>query len=228
MNISFLGTVSQHIMEVKQAFEYFALLEQQFWKNLDQKTIQHVTFAGDLKPEDMLLYGEFGFALLGLKPAVLVEFCDEAINKLYLETVIKPVLHAIKEKTLDYHIIQHAVTPESALNGCIFIYQTKQSALPELAFIMSNTATAVNDTEVSEESMATILDYPGHLPNTEKEISTMLSVIYFHDRPNQKGLIALTSFAIQNVEKEKTLAHFKRYQEVCKEKLNVDLKLLIQ
>lgn len=215
-------------MEVKQAFEYFALLEQQFWKNLDQKTIQHVTFAGDLKPEDMLLYGEFGFALLGLKPAVLVEFCDEAINKLYLETVIQPVLHAIKEKTLNYHIIQHAVTPESALNGCIFIYQTKQSALPELAFIMSNTATAVNDTEVSEESMATILDYPGHLPNTEKEISTMLSVIYFHDRPNQKGLIALTSFAIQNVEKEKTLAHFKRYQAVCKEKLNVDLKLLIQ
>lgn len=129
---------------------------------------------------------------------------------------------------MNYHIIQHAVTSESALNGCIFIYQTKQSALPELAFIMSNTVTAVNDTEVSEESMATILDYPGHLPNTEKEISTMLSVIYFHDRPNQKGLIALTSFAIQNVEKEKTLAHFKRYQAVCKEKLNVDLKLLIQ
>ncbi|KAL9557710.1 hypothetical protein MBANPS3_001257 [Mucor bainieri] len=172
---TFLSLVAKHIMEVKQAFEYFALLEQQFWKNLDQKTIQHVTFAGDLKPEDMLLYGEFGFALLGLKPAVLVEFCDEAINALYLETVVEPVLYAMKEKTLGYHIIRHAVTPESGLNGCIFIYQTKQRTLPELAFIMSNTATATTDTEMSEESMATILDYPGHLPSTEKEIATMLS-----------------------------------------------------
>jgi hypothetical protein len=212
------------MMEVKQAFEYFGLLEQQFWKNLDKKSIEHVTFAGELKPEDMLLYGEFGFALLGLKPAVLVEFCDETINKLYLETVIEPVLFALKSKTLNYHIIRHVKTPESDLNGCIFIYQTEQSTLQELASILSNDRAS----QVTEENMAIILDYPGHLPNTEKEISSMLSVIYFHDRPNNKGLIALTSFAIQNIEREKALAHFKHYHSVCKDRLNIDLKLLIQ
>lgn len=211
-------------MEVKQAFEYFGLLEQQFWKNLDKKSVEHVTFGGELKPEDMLLYGEFGFALVGLKPAVLVEFCNEAINKRYLETVVEPVLFALKSKTLNYHIIRHVKTPESDLNGCIFIYQTEQSTLQELASIISNNKSS----KVTEESMATILDYPGHLPNTEKEISSMLSVIYFHDRPNKKGLIALTSFAIQNIEREKTLAHFKRYYSVCKDRLNIDLKLLIQ
>ncbi|KAI8641713.1 hypothetical protein BD408DRAFT_345591 [Parasitella parasitica] len=172
----------------------------------------------------MLLYGEFGFTLLGLKPAMLVEFCTSAINKLYLEAVIEPVFFALKTNTLRYHIIQHVKTPESDLNGCIFVYQTKQNMVPELALILSTSMGA----KVTEESMAAILDYPGRLPSTEKEIPSMLSVIYFHDRPNKKGLIALTSFAIQSSERERTLAHFKRYHDVCQDRLNIEMKLLIQ
>jgi hypothetical protein len=209
-------------MDVKEAFEYFGLLELQFWKNLDKGTLDTITFKGELKPEEMLLYGEFGFMLVGLKPAVLVEFCDEKVNVLYLETVIDPVLFALKEKTFDYHIIKDIKTPESNLHGCLVIYnRTLDNHV--LSTITSNTVK-----EVSEDTMATILDYPGSLPKSDKEIPTMLSVMYFHERPNNKGLVLLTSFVIQVDEKEKTLNHFKNYQQICKSKLNIDLKLLMQ
>ncbi|KAI9252206.1 hypothetical protein EDC94DRAFT_621151 [Helicostylum pulchrum] len=210
-------------MEVKQAFEYFNLLENQFWSALDESTIKHITYEGDLKPQDMLLYGEFGFALIGLKPSVLVEFRDPAINLLYLETVIQPVLFALKEKTLNYHTIKDIKTPESDLNGCILIYSIAMATnLPELSIVLQATRKFI-----SEDTMAVILDYPGHLPRSEREIPTMKSVIYFSNKPNVE-LIALTSFAVQDSEKEATLSHFKRYFTTCKEKLGIDLKLLIQ
>ncbi|KAI8049422.1 uncharacterized protein B0P05DRAFT_563637 [Gilbertella persicaria] len=214
-------------MEVKETFEYFALLEQQFWRKLDRNTLDEVTFRGELKPEDMLLYGEFGFTLLGLKPALLIEFCDEKVNLLYLQTVVEPVLFAAKTKTLHYHIIQHVMTPESNLHGNIFVYHTAVTRLKELSFIM-NVSSQDKDCEVSDKDMATILDYPGRLPSHEQEIPTLHTVIYFHDRPNHKGMIALTSFAIQVDEKENTLVHFNRYKSICKEKLQIDLKILIQ
>jgi hypothetical protein len=217
-------------MEVKQAFEYFNLLEQQFWKNLDKSPVDFITFQGDLKPEDMLIYGELGFALLGLKPCVLVEFRDAKVNKVYLETVIQPVLFALKKKTLDYHIIKNIKTPESNLDGCILVYSTDKIRTHHIQSELSSILTEkISEKKpISEDIMALLLDYPGHLPSCEKEIPTMQSVIYFHDRPNNKGLIALTSFAIQNSEKEKTLEHFKKYATTCKDMLDIDLKLFMQ
>lgn len=208
-------------MEVKQAFEYFNLLEQQFWDKLNVNIVDYITFHGELKAQDMLIYGEFGFALLGLKPCVLVEFRDTRINLLYLETVIQPVLFALKEKTLTYHVIKNIKTPESNLDGCILIYaKAEESKIP---FMLLNTEHQI----ISEDTMATLLNYPGHLPNSENEIPTMKTVIYFHNRPN-KELLALTSFAIQDSEKQETLHHFKSYFTACKDKLDIDLKLLIE
>lgn len=206
-------------MEVKQAFEYFNLLEQQFWKNLDDKIVDYITFQGELKAQDMLIYGEFGFALLGLKPCVLVEFRDARVNILYLETVIQPALFALKEKTLDYHVIKNIKTPESNLDGCVLVYSKAESKISIMLLDKEQV--------ISEDTMAILLNYPGHLPNSEKEIPTMKSVIYFHNRPN-KELVALTSFAIQNSEKKRTFQHFKEYFTTCKDKLDIDLKLLIQ
>ncbi|KAI8088161.1 hypothetical protein BDF21DRAFT_334452 [Thamnidium elegans] len=172
----------------------------------------------------MLLYGEFGFALIGLKPSVLVEFRHEKVNILYLKTVIQPVLFALKEKTLDYHVIKDIKTPESDLNGCILIYSismvTRLTALSNLLLGSPGF--------IPEDTMATLLDYPGHLPNSEKERPTMKSVIYFHNQGNNQELTVLTSFAIQNCEKDKTLEHFKQYFRACKDKLDIDLKLLMQ
>lgn len=209
-------------MDVKQAFEYFDLLERQFWKNIDKSALDAITFKGELKPEDMLLYGEFGFMLVGLKPAVLVEFCDEKVNILYLETVIQPVLFALKEKTFDFCVIREVKTPESNLHGCLLVYNDTLCN-HDLSSIVSNSVRTV-----SEDTMAVILNYPGSLPKSEKDISTMLSVMYFHERPTDKGLVLLTSFVIQVSEKEKTLDHFKRYQQFCKNRLNIKLKLLLQ
>lgn len=208
-------------MEVKQGFEYFKLLEEQFWKKLDERTIQHITFHGQLKAEDMLLYGEFGFALIGLKPSVLVEFRDEKVNRLYLETVIDPALVALKEKTLKYQVIKDIQTPESDLNGSVLIYSTTCSIDPLKRVLKGD------EKFMEEETMALVLGYPGNLPKSQEEIGTMKSVIYFHRLPHEE-LVALTSFAIQESEKEKTLDHFKDHFKACKEILGIDLKLLMQ
>ncbi|OBZ86016.1 hypothetical protein A0J61_05928 [Choanephora cucurbitarum] len=214
-------------MEVKQTFEYFMLLEQQFWRNLDQESIQNITMKGQLKPENMLLYGEFGFTLIGLKHALLVEFCDEKVNILYLKTVIEPVLFASKSKTLSCHLIQHIVTPESDLHGCILVYH-HDNLLPDISMLISKSKQEEN-AELSEDTMAAILDYPGHLPKDEEEIPTFLSVIYFHDKGGgDKGLTAVTSFAIQQKEKPTMFAHFERYKTASKQWLGIDLKLFVQ
>ncbi|KAG1145206.1 hypothetical protein G6F37_005594 [Rhizopus arrhizus] len=205
-------------MDIRQAFNYFYLLEKQFWSSLDKSTIEHVTFQGELSPEDMLLYGEFGFTLLKLKPCVLIEFRDKKVTQLYCEQVIVPVLHALADKTIGYFMISEQVnTPESALEGSILVYQYDHKEILSLFD---------HSTTVPEETMADILDYPGHLPRSEKEIPTMKTVIYFHDRNTTR--IALTTFAIQDNEKDITSSHFERYRYACKEQLDIDLKLLIQ
>ncbi|KAI8350143.1 hypothetical protein BD560DRAFT_409941 [Blakeslea trispora] len=211
-------------MEVKQTFEYFMLLEQQFWRNLTQEAIQKITLHGQLKPEDMLLYGEFGFTLIGLKHAMLVEFCDESINLLYLKTVIEPVLFASRSKNISCHLIQHTVTPESNLHGCILVYN-HDDLLPEISVLINRSS---EDQELDEDTMAAILDYPGHLPRNEEEIPTLLSVIYLHQKGGNKGLAAVTSFAIQQKEEPNMRAHFDRYRTMSEQLLGIDLKLLVQ
>lgn len=210
-------------MEDKQAFEYFALLEQQFWKRLDQKLIDRITLRGQLKSEDMLLYGEFGFTILGLKPAMLIDFQSEQVNRIYLETVLDPALVALKSKRLGYHIIENITTPESNLHGCVLVYDTQNRAAM-LDEILSNDK---ETKELTEEIIAEILDYPGHLPRSEQEIPTMSTVIYFHDKSSD-DLTALTTFAIQESEKANTIEHFKKYHKQCKEQLDIDMKILIE
>ncbi|KAI7904458.1 uncharacterized protein BX663DRAFT_505105 [Cokeromyces recurvatus] len=214
-------------METKEAFEYFYLLEKEFWKDLekDKDRIEYITYGGELRPEDMLLYGEFGFVLLGLKPALLIEFRDLKVNRLYLERVVQPVLSSLKR--LKYHIIQHVETPETNLHGCIFIYNDRNEEEKVLLLLQSILNNKISPLKITEETMATILDYPGHLPRSEKELSTMKTVIYFHDTPNH-GLIALTSFAMQASEQENVLTHFKHYQEICKNRLGIHMKLFLQ
>ncbi|KAI8971630.1 hypothetical protein BDF20DRAFT_825394 [Mycotypha africana] len=174
----------------------------------------------------MLLYGEFGFLLLNLKPAMLIDFRDAKINQLYLETVVQPVMHALKSETaitLDQYIVKDDLrTPESHLNGCIFVYHTKKRNLLLPIF------EAQENSIIFEETMAMVLDYPGHLPKDERDIPTMISVIYLHERAKNKGTVALTTFAIQQSEKEVTLKHFNKYKELCKRELDIELKLHMQ
>ncbi|KAI8880377.1 hypothetical protein K501DRAFT_255089 [Backusella circina FSU 941] len=167
----------------------------------------------------MLLYGEFGFVLLGLKPCMLIEFRDEKTNQLYYTTVIEPVLHAMNLHNLKLRLLQNIRSPEADLHGCLLLYNQANSALVENMFQSSGI--------VSESDMARLLDYPGHLPSSPEEIQTMKLVLYFHLRPN-KSLLAVTSFAIQESEKQATQSHFERYKRVCQDRLGIELKLLVQ
>lgn len=208
-------------MNAKEAFRYFKLLEQQYWKSLSQQTLQYLTYDGELRPEDMLLYGEFGFALLNLKPNVLIDFRDAKENANFFASVVSPVLDVCVEKTLGYHTILNHKSYEKSLDGCILIYSINKPIKQVDLLLVDG-----NNQFIEEGTLATILNYPGRLPSNDKEISTMKSVIYFHDSP--KGLIALTSFAIQNSEEKYTIDHFKSYSTACNEKFDVKLKLLIQ
>jgi hypothetical protein len=205
-------------MNVQQAFNYFYLLEKQFWSKLDKDMIKYVTFDGELSPEDMLLYGEFGFTLLELKPCTLVEFRDAQVTRLYCEQVVIPALHSLEKKTLDCFIISNQVkTPESDLQGALLIYRKDHQGI---------ITTFDHDTTVPEERMAEILDYPGHLPSSEQEVPTMKTVIYLHDRKTTQ--VALTTFAIQTHQTDAMISHFQRYKHACKERLDIDLSLIIQ
>ncbi|ORE04793.1 hypothetical protein BCV72DRAFT_251006 [Rhizopus microsporus var. microsporus] len=166
----------------------------------------------------MLLYGEFGFTLLELKPCTLVEFRDIQVTRLYCEQVIVPALHSLEKKTLDYFIISNQVkTPESDLQGALLIYHKDHQGI---------IATFDHDTTVPEERMAEILDYPGHLPSSEQEVPTMKTVIYLHDRKTTQ--VALTTFAIQTHQTDAMISHFQRYKHACKERLDIDLSLIVQ
>lgn len=206
-------------MNVKEAVEHFKLLEQQYWKSLSQETIDYLTDNGELQPEDMLLYGEFAFALLNLKFNVIIDFRDPKENDNFFASVVKPVLDACTEKTLRYHTIKQHLSHEKSFKGSILLYNIKKP-VKEVELLLSGETPFVE-----ESTLATILDYPGTLPATEKECETISTVVYYHDSP--EGLVALTTFIIQESEKKYTMAHFMHYASICKEKLDMHLKLFM-
>lgn len=206
-------------MNVKEAVEHFKLLEQQYWKNLSRETVDYLTDNGVLQPEDMLLYGEFAFALLNLKHNVIIDFRDPKENENFFASVVLPVLDACAEKTLKYHTVKHHLSHEKSFKGSILLYNVNKPVKAVELLLSDETQF------IKENTLATILDYPGTLPATEKDFETMKTVVYYHDSP--EGLVALTTFIIQESEKKYTMAHFMHYATTCKENLDMQLKLLI-
>lgn len=72
-------------------------------------------------------------------------------------------------------LISHELqSPEISLQGCWLFYNTSHQLFPDLeATILDKTCS-----EIPEDMLASLLDYPGSLPKSQNEISTMLRVGY--------------------------------------------------
>ncbi|KAI8992649.1 hypothetical protein BDB01DRAFT_717236 [Pilobolus umbonatus] len=171
----------------------------------------------------MYLYGEFGFALLGLKPCVLVDFRSKDTIQQYANQVIEPVLNSLKGRNLSWMKIENTSTPECDLNDCILVYNINQTELVNEIFLSTNRSKVI-----PEDTLARLLDYPGKLPSSPEDVRLMKTVIYYHQTVDTKELVAVTTYAMLDYEKEKVISHFKRYQSICETALGMQLRLLIR
>lgn len=189
-----------------------------FFDNLptEQRTLLR---AHHIDPADSLLYGELAFVLVGLKPCVLIDFprdsspSTSSITHLYRQAVLDP----LKEKCgICINEIHHPLaSDEMELKGCLLVH--KSSSLVQQLLDQQ-------DEQVSETSLARLLDYPGRLPQSSDEISTMCEVVYYATPSN----VVLTTFAAQQDELDQVKTHFERYKEQCHTQLGMELGLLVR
>lgn len=175
--------------------------------------------AHHIDPADSLLYGELAFVLVGLKPCMLIDFPRDAspsttsITHLYRQAVLDP----LKEKCgiCINEINRPLASDEMELKGCLLVHKSS----PLVQHLLDQ-----QDEQVSETSLAKLLDYPGRLPQSSDEISTMCEVVYYAI-PSK---VVLTTFAAQQDELDQVKAHFERYKEQCHTQLGTELGLLVR
>ncbi|KAI8147977.1 hypothetical protein BJV82DRAFT_507620 [Fennellomyces sp. T-0311] len=165
---------------------------------------------------DAYLFGEMGFLIVGLKPCVLIEF-PRVIMEQYKHNVLDRVEQAFGERGIRMLEIQGNVTsPEMSLKGCWIAYHSRLHPGVEEVF----------HGHLTEEMLATALDYPGSLPTSQEQVPHMLEVIYYIQLQDQVQIV--TTFAALDHEREKVIAHYQKYRDMCREKLGLDILVLLR
>ncbi|KAF9172316.1 hypothetical protein BGX21_003395 [Mortierella sp. AD011] len=166
---------------------------------------------------------------------------------------------------LNCHLITKDVrSPEMSLQGCILVWsdRTVQShpqsvriqrginllCSPQTQKDPSETGSTgneiivkdINTQSISEQDLAVMLDLPGRLPESEKEIHQMIEVSYWHQgdvdvangqndkATTEESPTLLTAFAAQPDQVPSIQIHFKRYRDTVREIFGIQLKLHIQ
>ncbi|KAF9919264.1 hypothetical protein FBU30_011083, partial [Linnemannia zychae] len=152
---------------------------------------------------------------------------------------------------LDCRLITRDVrSPEMSLQGYVLLWNTQSVAshsqaatIQQLINLLcpppshSHFMTSPTPALVSEQDLALMLDIPGRLPSTEKEIQTMVEVSYWDqaqqdtlgsDNNNDDSPVLLTAFAAQPDQISTIQAHFKRYRDSVQTLFDINLKLHIQ
>ncbi|ORX62466.1 hypothetical protein DM01DRAFT_1331885 [Hesseltinella vesiculosa] len=165
------------------------------------------------------MYGEVAFCLAGLKPVVLIDL-PPALEKQYVATVLDPWIQAFngahRQQQQQWQRLQRRLlTPE--MHGMMVTF-----------LLGPHTPTAVSNqlqhTSIdSEQALASLLDYPGHLPANAQQLQTMLEVAYFNKANHQ----LLTTFACQQPETPLVQRHFDQYATVMKS-FGLDIGLVIR
>ncbi|CDS04947.1 hypothetical protein LRAMOSA07477 [Lichtheimia ramosa] len=186
-----------------------------FFNNLPaaQRTLLR---AHHIDPADSLLYGELAFVLVGLKPCMLIDFprdtsSTSSITQLYRQAVLEP----LKDDICINEIHRPLASAEMNLEGCLLVHKSS----PLVQQLLNQ-----QDELVSETLLAQLLDYPGRLPDSSDEISTMCEVVYYA----MPSKVILTTFAAQQDELDQVQAHFDRYKEQCHTQLGMELGLLVR
>ncbi|KAI9488522.1 hypothetical protein BDB00DRAFT_877309 [Zychaea mexicana] len=199
-------------------------LEEDFFYNFLRSDQQHLLNTPDL--HDAFLFGEIGFLVAGLKPCVLIDL-PPAVARLYKQHVLDRVAESeFARRDIQVTEIQANISsPEMmSLQGCFIVYHMRQAPQPLLSPSNSDDCGRVI---ITEATLANILDYPGSLPTSMQQVMSMLEVVYYTREQGGRVQI-LTMFAALEHEVEQVKAHFKRYYDICREKLAWDIKLLIR
>ncbi|KAF9358219.1 hypothetical protein BGX26_002223 [Mortierella sp. AD094] len=166
---------------------------------------------------------------------------------------------------LNCHLITKDIrSPEMPLQGCVLVWSDRTVQLhpqsvrirrgisllcssegqkdPLATGTMGNETAAkdINTRLISEQDLAIMLDLPGRLPESEKEMHQMIEVSYWHqgdigigggqnDRATAEASpTLLTAFAAQPDQVPNIQIHFKRYRDTIREIFGIQLKLHIQ
>ncbi|KAI7875231.1 hypothetical protein K492DRAFT_211051 [Lichtheimia hyalospora FSU 10163] len=174
--------------------------------------------AHHIDPADSLLYGELAFVLVGLKPCMLIDFprnsTSPSMTQLYRQAVLDPLLNEECDICIN-EIHRPLASAEMNLEGCLLVHKSN----PLVQQLLDQ-----QDEQVSESLLAKLLDYPGRLPESSDEISTMCEVVYYAMPSN----VILTTFAAQQDELYQVKLHFERYKEQCHTQLGIELGLLVR
>ncbi|KAI9263191.1 hypothetical protein BDA99DRAFT_509554 [Phascolomyces articulosus] len=210
---------------------HYKQLEDQFFYNVLQPDQQQLLAMQDL--HDAYLFGEMGFLIAGLKPCVLIDL-PHAVARLYKQHVLDQVF---KDDLLPrgiemVEIKGNVSSPEISLQGCFIVYHKDQKDIvqPLLSPVDSSISSNKNSDQqvISEPTLAKILDYPGSLPSNPHEVLCMMEVVYYTRETEQSAVQIITTFAALDHEVEQVKAHFQEYRTICREKLGLDIELLIR
>ncbi|CAO3616703.1 unnamed protein product [Cunninghamella blakesleeana] len=189
------------------------------------------------------LYGEIGFCLAGLKPSVLFDFPVE-LNDQYIHSVVQPWMKQYSHLLDKWQLFPcQLISPEIQSPTPVYFFirlndeRLINTKLIELMNNSNNDYDSNNNNSSSyqllhistEDVLATILDYPGRLPKSYKDLETMREVVYYNDDDddddNKKHV--LTTFACQLDEQSNVYQHFIHYKNKM-EPFGLKLKMIIR
>ncbi|KAJ9087878.1 hypothetical protein DSO57_1028794 [Entomophthora muscae] len=111
-------------------------------------------------------------------------------------------------------------SPEISLQGCWVFYNTAHQLFPKIDSILLNQRCL----EITEDTLALLLDYPGSLPRSQTEISTMLRVGYVETSSEYW----LTTYAGQSRQLSAIQDHFHTYRQQFLSHYDSELQLFIE
>eukprot|EP01080_Neovahlkampfia_damariscottae_P001145 gene1145-10659_t len=187
-----------------------------FFEKLDDKEKEILLKIG-LKPESLLFFGEIHFLLLNLKQCVFFSNLNENISKKYYDFVLKD------SNIFDFDHIQimsKKIETENYSSHKEMILFNKNTKLKEEIEKLKN------ENFMKEKEIALLLDYPSHLPE-QIEMNKIIKnetnyqiyeVAYFINND------LIMTYGIRSFEIEIAKQHFKKYKNISK--LNLRMEIL--
>jgi len=223
------------ILNIFNMYQDYIQFERTWFQCLSVVARNILTDRGRVPDSELALYGEIGFLLLGLKPCVLIEHIprDHGIFKSYLDEVCEPWFDkwfrsnnmTTTLQACGIHIVGQVIThdlqsTEISLQGCYLVTNTKHEKYNVVTKWLLDPAI----TQVKEEILAQVLDYPGSLPHRPQQISTMVRVGYI----DTKTGYWLTTYAGQSSQLPDIHTHFRLYRQAVHQYLGTELKLDVE
>ncbi|KAI9205564.1 uncharacterized protein BJ171DRAFT_614990 [Polychytrium aggregatum] len=210
--------------QLRELFETFKAAEHKYISTLPADHIHALTGNGQLSIQDMYLYGEIGFLLLGLKPAVLIHFPQlPNFASEYVQAILHPLEARLEAEGLRLFKIEHDLaSPESRFQLSWVVINLRHPLGAESLSVFCDRSSE----SVSESQLAQCLDYPGSLPtDPAKAHDHFVEVGYFDVDPGSGAKRLVSSFGALRPELPKVRQHFEHYKAGARPWMNLTMEL---